>query len=92
MSRQSTPRRGYKESGAYVIGIVGFRNQDLVFWDDKFGAVCDELIICTDDGSAGIKVLEVQRVRRENRVQPRAGPARRSRGLALDHARSSGLR
>src|SRR5512139_3501761 len=23
--------RGYKESGAYVIGIVGFRNRDLVF-------------------------------------------------------------
>src|SRR5512139_4232313 len=49
--------RGYKESGAYVIGIVGFRNRDLVFWDDKFRAVCDELIICTDDGSAGIKGL-----------------------------------
>jgi sulfide dehydrogenase subunit beta len=49
--------RGYKQSGAYVIGILGFRNKDLVFWDDRFGAVCDELIICTDDGSAGIKGL-----------------------------------
>jgi NAD(P)H-flavin reductase len=47
--------RAYKESGAYVIGVVGFRNKDLVFWDDKFRAVCDEFIICTDDGSAGIK-------------------------------------
>jgi NAD(P)H-flavin reductase len=46
--------RAYKESGAYVIGVVGFRNKDLVFWDDKFRAVCDEFIICTDDGSAGI--------------------------------------
>ncbi len=49
--------RGFKESGAYVIGVVGFRNRDLVFWEDKFRACCDELIICTDDGSAGIKGL-----------------------------------
>jgi NAD(P)H-flavin reductase len=47
--------RGFKEAGAYVIGVVGFRNRDLVFWEDKFGAVCDELIVCTDDGSAGVK-------------------------------------
>ena len=47
--------RAWKEKGAYVIGVVGFRNKDLVFWEDKFGAICDELIICTDDGSAGIQ-------------------------------------
>ncbi len=49
--------RAYKQSGAYVIGVIGFRNKDLVFWQDKFGKVCDEFIICTDDGSAGIKGL-----------------------------------
>jgi NAD(P)H-flavin reductase len=49
--------RGFKEAGAYVIGVVGFRNKGLVFWEDKFRAVCDEFIICTDDGSAGIKGL-----------------------------------
>jgi NAD(P)H-flavin reductase len=49
--------RGFKEAGAYVIGVVGFRNRDLIFWEDKFREVCDELIICTDDGSAGIKGL-----------------------------------
>jgi len=47
--------RAFKESGAYVIGVVGFRTKDLVFWDDKFQATCDEFIICTDDGSAGIE-------------------------------------
>ncbi len=46
--------RAWKESGAYVIGVLGFRSNDLVFWEDKFRAICDELIICTDDGSAGI--------------------------------------
>ena len=49
--------RAYKENGAYVIGVLGFRNKDLMFWEDKFRACCDELIICTDDGSAGIKGL-----------------------------------
>ena len=49
--------RAYKESGAYVIGVVGFRTKALMFWEDKFRAVCDELIVCTDDGSAGIKGL-----------------------------------
>ena len=47
--------RAFKESGAYVIGVVGFRTRDLVFWDDRFQATCDEFIICTDDGSAGIE-------------------------------------
>ena len=49
--------RAYKESGAYVIGVVGFRSKELMFWEDKFRAVCDEFIVCTDDGSEGIKGL-----------------------------------
>jgi NAD(P)H-flavin reductase len=55
--------RAYKQSGAYVIGVIGFRNKGLVFWQDKFGKVCDELIVCTDDGSAGIKGLVTEGVR-----------------------------
>jgi sulfide dehydrogenase subunit beta len=55
--------RGYKESGAYVIGVLGFRSRDLVFWEDKFRACCDELILCTDDGSAGIKGLVTEGIR-----------------------------
>ncbi|HTT49221.1 MAG TPA: sulfide/dihydroorotate dehydrogenase-like FAD/NAD-binding protein [Pseudolabrys sp.] len=47
--------RGFKENGAYVIGVLGFRNKNLVFWAEKFREVCDELILCTDDGSAGMK-------------------------------------
>jgi NAD(P)H-flavin reductase len=56
--------RAYKESGAYVIGVLGFRSENLVFWDDKFRACCDELIVCTDDGSAGIKGLVTEGIRR----------------------------
>jgi len=55
--------RAYKESGAYVIGVLGFRNRALVFWEDKFRACCDELILCTDDGSAGIKGLVTEGIR-----------------------------
>jgi sulfide dehydrogenase subunit beta len=46
--------RAAKEAGAYVIGILGFRNKDLIFWEGKFRQCCDELIVCTDDGSAGV--------------------------------------
>ena len=46
--------RAWKQSGAYVVGVIGFRNRELMFWHDKFAAVCDELIVCTDDGSAGL--------------------------------------
>jgi NAD(P)H-flavin reductase len=49
--------RAFKDHGAYVIGIIGFRSKDLIFWQDRFENVCDELLICTDDGSAGIKGL-----------------------------------
>ena len=49
--------RAFHQAGAYVIGVVGFRDRSLVFWDDKFRKVCDEFIVCTDDGSAGIKGL-----------------------------------
>ena len=47
--------RAFHEQGARVIGVIGFRTRELIFWQDKFGAVCDELIVCTDDGSAGLK-------------------------------------
>ena len=47
--------RAYKEAGAYVIGIVGFRNKDLVILEDEFRACCDGFIIMTDDGSYGEK-------------------------------------
>jgi NAD(P)H-flavin reductase len=49
--------RGFKESGAKVIAVLGFRNKDLVFWEQKFRDACDELILCTNDGSAGMKGL-----------------------------------
>jgi NAD(P)H-flavin reductase len=47
--------RGFKEQGAFVIAVLGFRTNSLVFWQDKFESCCDEVIVCTDDGSAGVE-------------------------------------
>ncbi len=49
--------KGHKEAGAYVIAVLGFRTSSLVFWEDKFRQTCDELILCTNDGSAGMRGL-----------------------------------
>jgi len=49
--------RGFREHGASVIAVLGFRTKDLVFWEEKFRSVCDDLILCTNDGSAGMKGL-----------------------------------
>ncbi|MDA8079375.1 MAG: sulfide/dihydroorotate dehydrogenase-like FAD/NAD-binding protein [Nitrospiraceae bacterium] len=49
--------RELKEAGNTVISIVGARNRDLLFWEDKMKAVSDELIVCTDDGSYGRKTV-----------------------------------
>ncbi|MHB1295697.1 MAG: sulfide/dihydroorotate dehydrogenase-like FAD/NAD-binding protein [Anaerolineae bacterium] len=47
--------RSLRAAGNYVIGIIGARCGDLLFWEDKMRAVCDELIVGTDDGSYGCK-------------------------------------
>ena len=45
--------RAFKEAGNKVTGIIGFRSRDLVFWEDRFRRYCDELVVCTDDGTYG---------------------------------------
>jgi ferredoxin--NADP+ reductase len=49
--------RALQEAGNTVLGIVGVRHKELLFWEEKLQKVCDELIICTDDGSYGRKGL-----------------------------------
>jgi sulfide dehydrogenase subunit beta len=65
--------RGHKERGAYVIGVVGFRNRELVFWEERFRSCCDELIVCTDDGSAGIKGFVTDGLRKALEKHPDTG-------------------
>ena len=45
------------ERGVAVDVIVGAKTADLVIYKEEMEAVCDNLYICTDDGSAGFKGL-----------------------------------
>jgi len=45
--------RALKNAGNEVIGIIGARNKELLFYEDQMAAVSDKLIVKTDDGSYG---------------------------------------
>ena len=47
--------KAFKEAGNKVYMIMGTRNKDLIFWQDKMKDACSELYITTDDGSLGTK-------------------------------------
>ena len=49
--------RALKEAGNTVISIIGARNKELLFWEDRMRQYSDELIVCTDDGSYGRQAL-----------------------------------
>ena len=49
--------RAMREAGNRVISIMGARNKDLVFWEERLRSVSDQLIVTTDDGSYGRKGL-----------------------------------
>jgi len=55
--------RALKEAGNVVISILGVRNQDLLFWEDRMRSVCDGVIVCTDDGSYGREGLVIAPLR-----------------------------
>lgn len=45
--------RELKEAGNTVIGIIGARNAGFLLLEDEMRETCDELVVCTDDGSKG---------------------------------------
>ena len=47
--------RAFKEAGAVVDVIIGFRTKDIVILEDEFRACADHLYLMTDDGSYGEK-------------------------------------
>lgn len=52
--------KAFKEAGNKVYMIMGARNKDLIFWQDKMKDACNELFITTDDGSLGEKGFVTQ--------------------------------
>ncbi|MFX1235408.1 MAG: sulfide/dihydroorotate dehydrogenase-like FAD/NAD-binding protein, partial [Promethearchaeota archaeon] len=49
-----------KKAGNKIISIIGARNTGLLFWREKIRSVSDRVIICTDDGTEGIKGVVTQ--------------------------------
>jgi NAD(P)H-flavin reductase len=47
--------KAMKKANNKVITILGARNKKLIIWEDKLKKVSDQIIICTDDGSKGMK-------------------------------------
>ena len=43
----------FKNNGANVTSIIGFRNKDLVILEEDFSKISDKLIVMTDDGTYG---------------------------------------
>lgn len=52
--------KALKEAGNKVYMIMGARNKDLIFWENKMKDACTELFITTDDGSLGEKGFVTQ--------------------------------
>ncbi len=52
--------QAFKEAGAEVDVIIGFRSKDIVILEDEFKAVADNLYLMTDDGSYGTHGLVTQ--------------------------------
>ena len=73
--------RALKEAGNEVISVIGARNKDLLFWEDRMRAVSDELIVCTDDGSYGrealvtVPIKEILEARKDIEMIWAIGPA-----------------
>lgn len=52
--------KAFKEAGNKVYMVMGARNKELIFWQDKIKNVCNELFITTDDGTLGEKGFVTQ--------------------------------
>lgn len=50
------------ENGIAVDVIIGAKNKDFVILEKELGSVCDNLYVCTDDGSYGFKGLVTDKI------------------------------
>jgi homotetrameric NADPH-dependent glutamate synthase len=65
--------RAFKQAGNTTLSIIGFRNRDLMFWDDRFRRYSDEFLVTTDDGSFGMKGLVTDALRQVLATHPDVG-------------------
>jgi len=64
-----------KQAGNHIISILGARDKTRLILEDRFAAVSDELIVCTDDGSYARKALVTEPLEEVCRREPRPGHA-----------------
>ena len=55
--------QAFKEAGAEVDVIVGFRSKDIVILEEEFKKACDHFYLTTDDGSCGEKGLVTDKLK-----------------------------
>ncbi len=72
--------QAYKEAGNRVVTVLAARNKDLLILEDEMRKHSDEVIVVTDDGSAGMKGLVTDGMRKvldreEVNVAVTIGPA-----------------
>lgn len=49
--------KGHHLAGNHVVAVIGARRADLLLFEKELSAFCPEVLVCTDDGSAGRKGL-----------------------------------
>jgi ferredoxin--NADP+ reductase len=49
--------KGHHQAGNHVAAIIGARRADLLLFERELSSFCPEVLVCTDDGSAGAKGL-----------------------------------
>lgn len=47
--------KALKEAKNKVTAVIGAKSRKYLFWEDRFKAVCDKVLVATDDGSKGHK-------------------------------------
>ncbi len=60
-----------REAGNRVVSILGARDKTRLILEDRFAAVSDELIVCTDDGSYARKALVTEPLKEVCQREPR---------------------
>jgi ferredoxin/flavodoxin---NADP+ reductase len=63
--------QGLKAAGNRLTVIAGARNRELIILEEEMRAVADELILVTDDGSAGRKALVTEPLRELCEADPK---------------------
>ena len=55
--------KAHRAAGSGTTCILGFRTRELVFWEDRFRRISDQVVIATDDGSYGVRGLVSEALR-----------------------------